>query len=148
METKVKQRADGQLSALAGEFFVAAELLKRNIQTSVTFGNAKSIDLLAHNPAINHTFPVQVKALRATNYFLINRKRIHPSHIYVFVLLNKPGQPVQYFIVPGAVLVNEPERFGKGFQDPKLPGIHPKQLQDFADAWYHFDSVPLAPAPL
>ena len=148
MVTIAKKRADSQLSALAGEFFVAAELLKRDIQTSVTFGNAKSIDLLAHNPAINHTFPVQVKALRETNYFFINRNRVHVGHIYVFALLNKPGKPVQYFIVPGSVLINEPERFGKGFQDPKLPGIHPKQLQDFADAWYYFDSVPVATAPL
>ena len=38
-----KARADGQLSALAGELFVAAELLKRGYQTSITFGNAKAI---------------------------------------------------------------------------------------------------------
>ena len=31
-----KQRADGQESGLAGEFFVAAELLKRDLQTSLT----------------------------------------------------------------------------------------------------------------
>jgi hypothetical protein len=67
MGRTTKPRADGQLSALAGEFFVAAELLKRGLQTSVTFGNAKAIDLLAHNPAIDHTFPVQVKALRKKN---------------------------------------------------------------------------------
>jgi len=63
-----KTRVDGGLFALAGEFFVAAELLKRGFQTSVTFGNAKAIDLLAHNAAIDHTFAVQVKALRKTNF--------------------------------------------------------------------------------
>jgi hypothetical protein len=140
--TKTKTRADGQLSALAGELFVAAELLKRGFQTSVTFGNAKSIDLLAHNPSIDHTFPVQVKALRKTNYFLINRDRVHAGHIYVFVLLNKPGEAVKYFIVPGAVLIDEAERFGKDFQHPSLPGIHPKRLQDFAEAWHYFDRIP------
>jgi hypothetical protein len=140
--TNQRTRADGQISGLAGEFFVAAELLKRDLQTSVTFGNAKSIDLLAHNPKIDHTFPVQVKTLRKTNYFLINRSRIHPAHIYVFVLLNKPGEPVRYFIVPGSVLVNEAERFGKDFQHPTLPGIHPKRLVEFEDAWRHFDQVP------
>jgi hypothetical protein len=40
-----KPRRDGQVSGLAGEFFVAAELLKRGRQTSVTFGNAKGVDL-------------------------------------------------------------------------------------------------------
>ena len=44
-----KQRSDGQKSGLAGEFFVAAELLKRGLQTSLTLGNAKSIDLFAIN---------------------------------------------------------------------------------------------------
>ncbi len=33
-----KQRSDGQKSGLAGEFFVAAELLKRGLQTSLTLG--------------------------------------------------------------------------------------------------------------
>ena len=67
-----KPRADGQISGLAGEFFVAAELLKREIQTSVTFGNAKAIDLFAHNPRTGITFNVQVKTLRSNNYFLVD----------------------------------------------------------------------------
>jgi hypothetical protein len=137
-----KPRADGQLTALAGEFFVAAELLKRGLQTSVTFGNAKAIDLLAHNPETGHTFTVQVKALRKKNYFPISRERVRAEHIYVFVLLNRPGEAVQYFVVPGAVLANEAGRFGKDFQHPTFPGIHPNRLQEFADAWRHFDSVP------
>ena len=137
-----KTPADGQLSALAGEFFVAAELLKRGLQTSVTFGNAKAIDLLAHNPAIDHTFAVQVKALRKTNYFLISQDRVKAGHIYVFVLLNKPGDAVRYFVVPGTVLANESGRFGKDFAHPTLPGIHPKCLQGFAEAWHYFDKLP------
>ncbi|MFL6335847.1 MAG: hypothetical protein ACJ754_21265 [Pyrinomonadaceae bacterium] len=62
MERTIKPRADGQLSGLAGEFFVAAELLKRGLQTSVTFGNAKAIDLFAHNPTIDFTFVQDKKA--------------------------------------------------------------------------------------
>jgi hypothetical protein len=69
---------------------------------------------------------------------------VKAGHIYVFVLLNKPGQPVRYFVVPGTVLVNEAERFGKPFQDAKLPGIHPNTLREFEDAWYYFDRLPAA----
>lgn len=58
-----KARIDGQLTALAGELFVAAELLRRGLQTSVTFGNAKAIDLFAHNPRSGISFNVQVKSL-------------------------------------------------------------------------------------
>jgi len=134
-----KARADGQISGLAGEFFVAAELLKRDIQTSVTFGNAKSIDLLAHNPRTTKGFAVQVKALRANNYFPVDARKISRGHVYVFVLLNKPGEPVRYFVVPGSVLLDESARFGKGFQDVKFPGIHPRYLKDFENNWTIFE---------
>ena len=89
-ESSTKKRADGQISGLAGEFFVAAELLKRDIQTSVTFGNAKAIDLLAHNAETGESFAVQVKALRTNNYFLLDPAKVVPTQVYVFVLLGKP----------------------------------------------------------
>lgn len=73
-----KQRADGQKSGLAGEFFVAAELLKRGLQTSLTLGNAKSIDLFAINDQ-GTRFTVQVKALRSPNYFLIDLERVQDA---------------------------------------------------------------------
>lgn len=134
-----KQRVDGQLTGLAGEFFVAAELLKLGLQTSVTFGNAKAIDLFAFNPESKRTFTVQVKALRdRNNYFLIDSAKVIAEHIYVFVILNPPGAPVQYFILSGNVLVNEADRFGKGFRDPKIPGIHPRDLKEFENKWSGF----------
>ncbi|HJP95174.1 MAG TPA: hypothetical protein VJ875_24700 [Pyrinomonadaceae bacterium] len=73
-----KQRADGQKSGLAGEFFVAAELLKRGLQTSLTLGNAKSIDLFAINDQ-GTRFTIQVKALRSPNYFLIDLERVQDA---------------------------------------------------------------------
>jgi hypothetical protein len=134
-----KVRKDSQTSGLAGELFVAAELLKRDIQTSVTFGNAKSIDLLAYNPDIGKPFQIQVKSLRSNNYFLTPpRDRIHPDHVWVFVLLNKPGVAVRYFIVLGADLVNHPERFGPYLDHPTMPGVSPKDLLDFEDNWAAF----------
>lgn len=133
-----KKRADGQLSGLAGEFFVAAELLKRGIQTSVTFGNAKSIDLLATNPETDEQFTVQVKTLRYKNWFPIDCSKANAVHVYVFVLLNRPGQPVEYFIVPGIELVEHAGRFGKGVDDPKFPGINWSALTDFKDKWSAF----------
>ena len=84
-----KQRADGQKSGLAGEFFVAAELLKRGLQTSLTLVNAKSIDLFAINDQ-DTRFTIQVKALRSPNYFLIDLERVQDACYYVFVVLNKP----------------------------------------------------------
>lgn len=139
-ETPKPKRADGQVTGLAGELFVAAELLKRGLQTSVTFGNAKAIDLLAFNEETGRTFTVQVKALRKKNFFLLTPDRVKAQHVYVFVLLNKPGEAVEYFVVPGAVLAADPARFSKWFLVPKMPGIHPNVLQEqgFRDAWHIF----------
>ena len=142
-----KPRADGQMSGLSGELFVAAELLKRGCQASITFGNAKSIDLLVHNPRIDRTFTVQVKALRNPNYFLLRHSAVGKNHIYVFVLLNKPDEPVKYYVVPGSILHSEPKRFDRWFLDEKMPGIHSKTLDampEFVNAWSHFEDPRLA----
>jgi hypothetical protein len=139
-KTKSK-RADGQVTGLAGELFVAAELLKRGLQTSVTFGNAKAIDLLAYNPEAEKAFTVQVKSVRKRNAFPISHERVEANHIYVFVILNKPGVAVQYFVVPGSLLAKEPERFTKWFTDPKFPGIPPAAPEPFENAWQVFHEL-------
>lgn len=137
-----KPRADGQMTGLAGELFVAAELIKRGLQTSVTFGNAKAIDLLAYNPETKRTFVVQVKSLRSKNFFLVSRDKVEPGHMYVFVLLNRPDEHVQYFVVSGADLCADPARFSKWFTAEKMPGIHSNVLAElgYENAWGAFDA--------
>ena len=130
-----RPRADGQITGLAGELFVAAELLKRGLQTSVTFSNAKAIDLLAFNPATEKTFSVQVKAVRKPNAFPIDHARVSALHVYVFVVLNRADERVQYYVVPGSTLFHEPDRFSKWFRDPKFPGISVKYLREFENRW-------------
>jgi hypothetical protein len=127
------------MTGLAGEFFVAAELLKREIQTSITFSSAKAVDILAYNPRNGRSYTVQVKSIRDLNVFPISHARVVPGHIYVFVVLNKVGVAPRYFVVPGAVLANEPERFSKWFKDPKFPGFRAKYLFPFEDAWHAFE---------
>ena len=137
----MKKRADGQISGLAGELFVAAELLKRDIQTSVTFGNAKAIDLFAYNPITEKSFNIQVKTLRTKNYYPLKLDRVHPKHIYVFVLLNKPGEPVRYFILPGQEIISHPEKFGKDINNPVFPCIDPKHLIGYENNWSLFSKT-------
>lgn len=141
-----RKRADGQISGLAGELFAAAELLRRGLQTSVTFGNAKAVDLLAYHPVTKRSFVVQVKTVRTKNFFLISPTKIEPTHIYIFVLLNTPGKHVQYYVVPGQVLYSEPEKFSKYFRTEKMPGIHPNVLSKlgYEDAWDVFEAAAAA----
>jgi predicted AAA+ superfamily ATPase len=125
----MRKRADSQKSGLAGEFFVAAELLKRDYQVSVTFGNAKSVDLFVLNERTSRTMIVQVKALRNKNYFAIEPHHIKHDLIYVFVLLNKPDEPVEFFITNGAtILADLPMFFGPNYQTSKFNGIYHKTL--------------------
>ncbi|MBE0671511.1 MAG: hypothetical protein IH588_13060 [Anaerolineales bacterium] len=134
----IKKRVDGQMTGLAGEFFVAAELLKRNLQVSVTFGNAKSIDLFAINEnGIRYT--VQVKSVRTKNFFLIPRAGIKTDQVYVFVILNPPGQSVDYFIASGVQLL-ENELTNRFLNVLKGPGIRYKDLESFRDQWSVFES--------
>lgn len=135
----MKSNNDRQISGLAGEYFVAAELLKREIQTSITIGNAKAIDLMAYNTNTKKSFQIQVKTLREKNYFLIKREEIEDNFIYVFVLLNKPNIPVQYYIIKGNDLNTDQHRFGKGFFHATMPGILPENLSDFEDNWNIFE---------
>ncbi|HNB51251.1 MAG TPA: hypothetical protein PK530_04890 [Anaerolineales bacterium] len=136
-----KKRVDGQITGLAGEFFVAAELLKRNLQVSVTFGNAKSIDLFAFNETVGEhgrTYNVQVKAVRYRNFFPLRRAAIHPEQVYVFVILNPPGKSPDYFIAWGWQLL-EYERTTRGIDALKFPGIHYGDLEPFRDQWEVFE---------
>jgi hypothetical protein len=136
-----KPRKDSQLSNLAGEFFVAAELLKRDLQTSVTFGNAKAVDLLAHNPRTSRHFSIQVKAKRTHGYFPISVKSVERGCTYVFVRLGHVGQAVRYFIVHGSRLLDDSDRFGKDFRHRSIPGIRLRYLQDFENKWSIFEEV-------
>jgi hypothetical protein len=99
----------------------------------VTFGNAKSIDLLAHNPETGRAFTVQVKTLRSRSCFPLTLDRIEREHIYVFVILNRPVQRVRYFIVPGVEIVDHAERFGDSRVATSFPGLRPRVLDGFED---------------
>lgn len=133
-------RADSQKSGLAGELFVAAELLKRDYQVSLSFGNAKSVDLFVFNERTQRTLIVQVKALRSKNYFTLDPRNVTPEHIYAFALLNRPDEAVEFYITDGTTLLSEKERFfGKGFETSKFNGIYYKNLLPFKSNWGIFD---------
>ena len=138
-----RTRADGQLSGMAGEFLVAGKLFKRGMQVSVTMGNAKAIDLFAHNPRTDRTFNVQVKTLRSKNCFPMRRENVKAEHVYVFVLLNRDDQDEQFFIVPGkTILRNINQFFGASYTKEKpstFPAVNYGPLKEFEDNWELFE---------
>jgi len=137
----VRKKWDGQKTNLSGEFFVAAESFKRGHQVSITLGAAKSVDLFVYNEDLNHTYNVQVRALREkSNNFPIGIEQVKPELIYVFVVLNAIGTPVEYFHLTGNELIdNEKEIWGEGGGSGKRPGIYPSRLKDYKDRWDVFE---------
>jgi hypothetical protein len=135
----IKVRADGQKTSLSGEFFVAAELLKRGLQTSLTLGNAKAIDLFAINDK-GSQFTIQVKSVKTRNHFPLDPDKILGACVYVFVVLNKVGTAPDYYVVPGKDFHSKPEKFGKWFHGyKKFPGVHPNDLPDYHNRWEIFE---------
>jgi len=144
-KNKKTKRADGTLTSMAGEFLVAGKLLKRGLLVSVTMGNAKAIDLFVHNPKTDKTFTVQVKALRAKNWFPIHKEKVSPNHIYIFVILNHNEQEEEYFIVPGNTILDDINRFFRSSYSREkpstFPGIWHSSLKEFKNNWSLFESV-------
>jgi hypothetical protein len=93
--------------------------------------------LITHNPDTGKTFTIQVKSLRVKGYFPLRAPKL--ECIYVFVVLNKPGEAVEYFVVSGSRLRAEKQRFD--FDDPKFSGVYTKDLVKFKDAWDTFASA-------
>ena len=141
---KIRAR-DQQLTGMAGEFLTVGKLFKRGYQASVTFGNAKAVDVLVYNPANEKSFSVQVKTLRKKNCFLIKKESLMPDHIYVFILLNDFEKAEEYFILPGREIISNIDNFfGASYRDPNnpsnMPAINYGPLMPYRDNWGVFDT--------
>ena len=75
-------------TGLSGEYFVAAELLRRGFSVGITMGNAKAIDILAEKKG--KQFIIQVKAIfkKKNVGWPMMKDKVVPGHFYVFVNLN------------------------------------------------------------
>ncbi|MDD3878015.1 MAG: hypothetical protein PHT69_15450 [Bacteroidales bacterium] len=137
------KKTNAQLTGMAGEFLTAGKLFKRGYQASITFGNAKAIDILVYNPVIDKSFVVQVKTLRSKNCFLIKKENINKEHIYVFVVLYSDEKQEEYFIVKGdEILSNINEFFGSSYKrdiPSTMPAINYNPLKKYLNNWTLFD---------
>uniref|UniRef100_D5WYT0 PD(D/E)XK endonuclease domain-containing protein n=1 Tax=Thiomonas intermedia (strain K12) TaxID=75379 RepID=D5WYT0_THIK1 len=137
----VRETSDKQLTGMAGEFLVVGQLFKREIQASLTIGNAKGVDVLAFNPSTGKTFTVEVKTVRKPNSFIIKSARIQTERIYVFVVLNAPGCPEAFYIVPGAeILANLTGFFGGSLMYADRQAINRGPLAQYKDNWKAFEA--------
>ena len=138
IENIVKPKKDNQITGLSGEYFVAAELLKRDFQVSMTIGNAKSIDLIAISPINGKAHKIQVKTLRKKpNCFTLLIEKISEDDFYFFVYLNSESESPDYYIIEGKdLLANLPHFYGSSIgRIDKRETVNHGPLKEYKDRW-------------
>lgn len=88
---------------VSGEYFVAAELERRNFSATITMRNTEAFDILAINEKNNNQYCIQVKTYeKSSNKRILSKKNENikaDNMFYVFVNLNELNNP-DYYIVP------------------------------------------------
>ena len=98
------EKIAGILAGVSGEYFVAAELSRRGIISSVTLKNTKGIDILVANETATRIIGIQVKTNQNDRRaWVLNSKAEEycaNDLFYVFVNLIAIGKLPEYYIVP------------------------------------------------
>ena len=119
-------------TGLSGEYFVAAELLRRGYSVGITMGNAKAIDILAEKDG--NQYIIQVKAIfkKKNVGWPMMKDKVHTDHFYVFVNLNGDKMTVpDYFIATGKEVKPKVKQYTtRGIID--LSSLH---NDDFKNRW-------------
>lgn len=137
MEVK---KIENQLTGISGEFFVAAELAKRNFQVALTLGNAKGIDLYAANQISEKVFEIEVKTLRKKpNCFTLNIQRIKPQKMYIFVYLNAMEISPDFYIITGEELLNDTKHFFGSSIGRGRETVNHGPIQEHRNRWDKLD---------
>ena len=86
-------------TGLSGEYFVAAELLRRGFSVGITMGNAKAIDILAEKD--DQQFVIQVKSIykKKNIGWPLMKDKINLNHYYIFVNLNADVMSLPDFFI-------------------------------------------------
>src|SRR4051812_35065431 len=123
--------ADKNSSHLSGEYFVAAELYRRGYSVAMTLGNAKAIDLFAERDA--RTVNVQVKAIREKKNvgWPMMKDKVVANIIYVFVCLNPPGTPPDFYICTS----DEARSKVKQFSTRGIVDLNTLKTDDYRERW-------------
>ncbi len=126
------------LTALSGEYFVAAELCRRGIVASLTLKNYPSVDIFIYNPETRKHGTIQVKTTRvhrSQGYWMPDPIQIKDIGTpFVFVHLYKENPP-EFFIVPASMLVSLIKSEGTKYWYVSI-----KDLEKYKDQWDNLET--------
>ena len=86
--------------SLAGEFFVAAELQRRDVMASVTYGNAKKADVVAFSPETSTAQVIEAKSTSQRKWVVGNKNPEPSEDLWVLVHIPENStETTRYFIL-------------------------------------------------
>lgn len=101
----MSSQSDKYSLAMAGEFFVAAQLQRLGAAASVTYGNAKRADVVAIGKVSGKAVTIEVKSSSAGRWPVGSRVPQPSQQPWVFVHLPKaPTEGPEYFVITQAQL--------------------------------------------
>ncbi|KJD33295.1 hypothetical protein PK35_05405 [Tamlana nanhaiensis] len=133
-----------QLSGIAGEYYVAAELSRRGYLAAITLRNSDGVDILVSNLDGDKLISIQVKSTQNKRKWILSKKtETEYSEKKYFVFVNIPADinmPPEYIIVHSKVLANhiyighrtwlsEPGRNGKKRNDSNVRQFDPRYFK-------------------
>lgn len=135
--------------SLAGEFFVAAELQRHGISAAVTYGNAKSADVVAFSTSGEKAVVIEVKSTSQPQWVVGGKVPVSSAKPWVFVHIpTDPDAPPNYFVAFQSELhdILAPldadycrkfkEKHGVEYGDrPGVVNFTSKQAEPFKNAW-------------
>ncbi len=141
-----------QQTARAGEHYVAAELNRRGAYAVTFAGNMPKIDILASNSDQTSTVMIQVKTRRTGTWHSSNdegqklNRRPNETKFWMFVDIDKMGEPPVYYIVPDWWIRNDIHEKHQAYlkkhggkratgSKSKHHGIDVKRVEQWKDRW-------------
>jgi uncharacterized membrane protein len=134
-----------QLSGIAGEYYVAAELSRRGYLAAITLRNSDGVDILASNSNGERTFSIQVKTTQNKRKWILTKKVENDktgNKFYVFVNIpNELNSLPEYYIVRAKDLainifeghrnwMKEPGRNGRIRRDSNIRQFDPRYFSE------------------
>ena len=108
---------------MAGEHFVAAELLRRGVLASVTIGNAKKADVIARNLESSKIEVIEIKSSSLKQWVVGGefQNLMIPGFgsLSVFQKNQKPRQPIIYVLLKSLTRFSQ-KKIVNGVRDTKI----------------------------
>jgi hypothetical protein len=133
---------------LSGEFFVAAQLLRHGVMASVTYGNAKKIDVVAFSASGTVATVLEVKSTSERCWVVGNSVPEPSPLLWVFVHLpHDQADPPRYFVftaeeLHGVLMPNHRrylrnyrKKHGKKFKGPGVIRLELEAAEPYENKW-------------